>query len=170
MADSSIHGIYYRFYPSGAVAETATYDKGKRQGVRYLFYENGQIEDELPYRDDILHGTKKHYYDTGGLQLECEVVQGKIQGIFKAYYPNGQVKEEVTFVDDLENGPFTEYHENGKLKTQGAYRNGDKEFGLLSMYDEAGLLVKKMECDTMGICRTIWTADNENPAADVTDK
>ena len=51
---------------------------------------------------------------------------------------------------------FEEYYTNGKIKWKGSYRNGDHEYGLLEKYDSTGVLVKKMECDSLFICRTVW--------------
>lgn len=60
-------------------------------------------------------------------------------------------------VNNEENGPFTEYHENGQKAWEGTFLNGDNEYGLLQQYDEAGTLIKKMNCDSLGVCTTIWT-------------
>ncbi len=53
--------------------------------------------------------------------------------------------------------PLSEYHPNGQLKAEGYYKNGDKEEGLLKLYNETGKLVKTMNCNS-GICRTVWKA------------
>ena len=62
--------------------------------------------------------------------------------------------------DNNENGPFKEYYPNGNIHWEGNYLNGDNEFGILNEYNEQGELIKKMDCDSMAVCKTIWTKEN----------
>ena len=70
--------------------------------------------------------------------------------------------EEVLFKDNEENGPFVEYYDNGEIEWKGSYLNGDNEFGILEQYDRTGVLIKKMECDSLGACITVWIKDEES--------
>ena len=63
--------------------------------------------------------------------------------------------EETRLANNEENGPFKEYYKNGKVKTEGTYQRGPYEHGELLMYNEAGELVKKMQCAD-GECHTTW--------------
>ena len=99
------------------------------------------------------------YYPSGKLMIESNYEGGKMNGLFTKYFESGEVAETVTFVDNNEMGPFTEYHSNGKVQWKGNYLDGDKEFGLLEQFDEHGTLIKKMMCDTLGVCQTIWTPE-----------
>ena len=160
-ADSLKHGNYQRFYRDGNVAEDAYYVNGKLDGKRSLYYHSGQLEIEEIYVMDSLHGTFKSFYPSGKLEFTCEYIDNKIQGIAKKYYESGQLMEEVQFKDNQENGPFTEYYDNGVVEWKGHYLNGDNEFGLLEQFDRTGNIIKKMECDSFGICTTIWKKDAE---------
>lgn len=155
-ADSAYHGEYQRFSISGKLAETAEFDNGVQVGTKKLYFENGKVEQETQYKDGITDGFYKVYYESGKIKVDATIKNGKFEGIFKKFYENGGLEEVVTFKDDVENGPFEEYYENGKLKWKGNYLNGDNEFGLLEHFDENGTLVKKMQCDSMAICRTTW--------------
>lgn len=157
--DSLRHGTYLRYHISGKVAEEILYDKGKILGVKKLFFENGKVEQESQFENGQMNGFHKVYYESGKLKVDANVVNGEFSGSFKKYYENGQLQEVVNFVNDLENGPFEEYYENGKLKWKGNYLNGDHEYGLLEHFDEKGSLVKTMQCDSLGICKTTWTKE-----------
>jgi len=152
------HGPY-ESYINGTLIEKANYKNGKLQGARVLYHTNGAVEIEENYENDMIVGPYKTYFHTGVLAQEATYVGGMMQGIIKSYYEGGSIKEEVTMKDNEENGPFKEYHENGKLSWEGQYLNGDNEFGLLKNYDESGALIKKMMCDSLGICSTIWTLE-----------
>lgn len=157
-ADSLKHGEYLA-YINGAIVEKAQYLNGKLQGDRVIYHPNGQIEIEERYENNVIIGPYKTYYHTGTLAQEANYVKGMMQGILKTYYKDGSLKEEVTMMDNNENGPFTEYHQNGKVKWKGQFLNGDNEFGLLENYDDTGQLIKKMNCDSLGVCATIWTLE-----------
>ena len=43
-----------------------------------------------------------------------------------------------------------------KKESRRVYLDGDNEHGELKLFDEQGVLTKKMNCDK-GICRTSWT-------------
>jgi antitoxin component YwqK of YwqJK toxin-antitoxin module len=154
--DSLKHGPFIRYFENGQIAEESHFIHGKQDGQRVLYYPNGQKESEGTYVDGELHGEKRVYYDSGELMISSNYEHSEVVGIFKKYYKNGNLLEEVTFENDLENGPFKEYYEDGTIKWKGQYLNGDNEFGIIEHYNEAGELIKKLECDSMKICKTIW--------------
>ena len=79
----------------------------------------------------------------------------------KRFYQNGQVESIGNYINSKKEGPFEVYYENGQLKAKGTYKttetniDGNKEHGLLEMYDEKGELMKTMNCN-LGICLTTW--------------
>lgn len=158
--DSVRHGVTMKYYLSGKVFEHSTYQSGKLIGERKLFFENGIPEIIERYCDGIICDTFRTFYDTGVLKFEGEFINGEMTGKAKSYYPSGALKEEVNFEVNIEDGPFIEYYPNGKIKWKGNYLNGPNEFGLLSEYDTTGTLIRKMMCDSMAICQTIWTPES----------
>ena len=160
-SDSLKHGPYSRYFKEGNVAEVALYTNGKLNGQRVIYYHSGAVEIEEMYKMDSLDGTFKSYYPSGEIEFTCEYVKNKIQGKAIKYYESGQVMEEVLFKDNDENGPFIEYYDNGQIEWKGHYLNGDNEFGLLEQFNKSGELIKKMECDSLGVCVTVWKKDAE---------
>ena len=160
--DSLKHGTFVRYFDSGVKAEESNFVHGKQDGQRILYYLNGNKESEGTYVNGELHGKKLVYYDSGELMIDSDYEHSEVVGVFKKYYKNGNLLEEVTFENDLENGPFKEYYEDGTIKWKGQYLNGDNEFGIIEHYNEAGELIKKLECDSMKICKTIWEANTED--------
>lgn len=154
--DSVKVGDYRLFYDTGELYETGHYTDGLLDGIRKLYYISGKIKTEETYKSGIFEGVWKGYYENGNLKLEGNYVNNSMEGEWKGYYENGGLKEVVTFSNNLENGPFVEYYPNNSIKAKGHYFEGDQEHGELLLYNEEGVLVKKMSCDT-GVCRTIWT-------------
>ena len=157
LPDSTKNGLYTAYFDNGKTRETATYENGTLVGERIIYFPNGNPEIRENYVDGQLAGTYYSYYENGQVEISAPYSDGNMNGSLTAYYENGKVKEVVTIVDGNENGPFKEYYENGQIHWEGNYLNGDNEFGLLKEYDENGKLLKKMMCDSLAICRTIWT-------------
>lgn len=153
------NGSYTLFYEDGKTKEESHYANGVLNGERKLYYPNGNIEIMENYENGVFEGIYKDYHENGKLRGETMYEQGELNGVYKSYYENGQLKEEVSFQKNEENGPFIEYHENGQKKWEGQYLNGDNEFGELKNYDKDGQLIKKMMCDSLAVCRTIWTLE-----------
>ena len=160
--DSVLHGTLTTYYEDGqTVFEKAEYFNGLLQGERRLFYKNGQVEIVEQYLNDQLEDTLRVYYQSGNIKREVPYENGVLTGRLKVYYESGGLKEEVTFATNMENGPFTEYHENGQVKWTGVYLNGANEIGTLTEYDSLGQMIKKMECDSLSVCRTVWSIEEK---------
>jgi len=153
------HGTYKAFNESGTQLEEAIYTEGKLDGYRRLYRDNGSIEIEEHYKQDVSHGPYTVYYESGAKEISTDYDNGKMNGILHRYYESGKVMEEVKMKDNEENGPFKEYYENGNIQWEGNYLNGENEVGLLMQYNESGVLTKKMLCDSLSICQTIWTKE-----------
>jgi antitoxin component YwqK of YwqJK toxin-antitoxin module len=154
--DSLKEGKFEKWYEGGKLYEESNYVRGKLEGPRTIYYETGETEIVENYKAGILEGDYTAYYKNGTIKVYSKYVNNVLTGEFLKYYPSGQINEKVMMENNMENGPFEEYYENGKLKWKGTFKNGDNEFGLLENYDSTGVLVKKMMCDSLRICRTIW--------------
>lgn len=157
--DGTRTGIY-ESYNEGKIVSKANYKEGIQSGKRVIFFENGNLEIEENYKEGALEGPYSVYYDSGELMLESQYINNAIQGQVKKYYKSGQLMENVAFIDSEENGPFVEYWENGNLKWEGSYLNGDNEYGELKKYNEEGVVIRKLMCDSSAVCRTFWTLED----------
>ncbi len=163
--DYAKQGKYVSLFPNGTPYEEASYENDVLHGERKLYYENGNVEVIENYNMGNFTSPYKSFYEDGTLKQEGAYDNNVATGQWKKYYANGQLMENVTLVENEENGPFEEFYENGNKKAVGTYNGFDtdmnrpREHGLLSLYNEEGTLIKKMNCD-MGVCRTIWTLED----------
>ena len=158
IGDSIKHGLQTKFIGQ-KINEQAVYENGKLNGERKIFFGDGTPEIIEQYVNDVIHGSYKVYHPNGSIHIEAEYIEGKMQGELKRYYDSGEIMEEVVMKDNEENGPFKEYFKNGNLHWEGTFLNGDNEFGELKEYAENGELIKRMMCDSMSVCQTIWTKE-----------
>lgn len=157
--DSLKNGTSKVFDDEGDLFELSNYVAGKLEGKRTLYYKDDSVDTEENYVNDILVGEYKQYYKNGNLMQTGSYTAGVLAGEVISYFEDGTIRESATFENNIENGPFTEYHENGKKQWEGTYRNGDNEYGLLVEYDKLENVIKKMDCDSLGMCRTIWSIE-----------
>ncbi len=155
-----ISGLYKVYYESGTILEESQYVDGLPHGKRILFDEGGNKQVIEHYNNGQFEGTYQSFYPNGQIEQDGQYVDGAMEGTWKKFYENGQLEEEVQFSENEENGPFIEWYPNGNLKAEGSYLDGDNEHGELKMYNEQGILQRKMDCDK-GICKTTWKAENE---------
>ena len=155
--DSIVQGTLLSYYDNGQdIFEKASYVDGQLEGKRILYFENGQPEIIEHYTSDILSDTLYLFYLSGALKMTSYYKNGIHTGINTVYYESGSIKEEVRFHNNEEQGPFIEYHPNGQVHWTGQYLNGENEYGELIQYDSTGQMIKKMMCDSLAICKTVW--------------
>ncbi len=159
--DSLIHGQKLVYLDNGeTLYSRSNYNRGQLDGERYIYYPDGKIEVYEQYLDDVLHDTLTTYYPSGSHKLVMIYDHGVLNGVVTKYKETGELIERVTFEDNEENGPFEEYHDNGQVKWKGNYLNGENEHGLLEEFDDSGNPIRRMMCNDLSICRTIWTKEN----------
>jgi antitoxin component YwqK of YwqJK toxin-antitoxin module len=154
--DQTREGKFERFYPTGTLAESATYKSDTLEGERRTFHQNGAVDEVEHYVRGVLHGSYQRFRSDGSKYIEQTFQNGAFEGWSLRYYPNGQVEERVMLVHGEENGPFQEYYENGKIKAEGTYMYHDEsavEHGELREYDSTGTLVRVADCN-LGWCKT----------------
>jgi len=162
--DSLKQGAYLVLDATGQKMEEANYVDDQLHGERRLYGEGGVLDIVERYVDGAFDGLYQKFHPNGQVKFEASYITGILSGETKSYYESGQLKEIVAFKNNEENGPFEEYHPNGKIKAKGQYLDGDNEHGELELYDENGILIKKMNCEK-GVCRTSWTKEEgEAPA------
>ena len=94
------HGLARKFHPDGTLAESITWDNGKRTG--------GWMQ----------------YYPDGKISLRAEYINGKLNGPFSFYHPNGKLQFEGKYKDDFRDGDWMVFNEDGSLKQVMVYRQG----------------------------------------------
>ena len=109
------HGLARKFYPDSTLAESVTWDFGKKTGEWLQYYPDGKV------------------------CLRAEYFDGKLEGPFSYYYPSGKRQYEGRYKDDVRTGDWMILNEDGTLQQVLPYKNGklsdpklaDKETKLL---------------------------------------
>jgi antitoxin component YwqK of YwqJK toxin-antitoxin module len=127
---------YYR-------SEQLYYQNGLREGVRILFYPNGNWKIIEHYSKDKLVDAYDHYDENGKLIEEGNFKNGQMNGLWTFYYPNTtQIKEKVIFFNGVEWGYYESFYPNGIKKSDGYYKGEDNMDSLWHLYYESGELME----------------------------
>ncbi|HKX86448.1 MAG TPA: hypothetical protein VJL37_07235 [Flavobacterium sp.] len=112
------HGLW-KYYHKGlkTVMSTENYLNDKLEGVRKVYYANGVLGEEIPYKNNLKEGTAKKYNKEGKLIEETHFVAGQMQGSYKVFDEFGNVVILGNFKDDKKKGIW-KYFQGGKLVRQ----------------------------------------------------
>lgn len=82
------------------------YDKDTNQILkRYSFSKNEKDQ----------HGPYKKWYDNGNVQIDCGYRNNVLHGPYKEWHRDGTIKIECFYHDGVQCGPFKEWDKKGKL-------------------------------------------------------
>lgn len=54
-------------------------------------YENGKLDNEIPFSNGKVEGIKKRYYESGEVQIKIPYKNGKLEGAIEIYHKNGKL-------------------------------------------------------------------------------
>lgn len=134
-------GIAYLFFPDGKVQQTFTYNGGKKEGLSKEYDRNGDVITLYEYSNDFLVSRQKiNRTDSKGLK----------QGEWVVFFPGGRIKSDVTYKDNLMHGYYKEYDSKGNLVVTLLYDNGslvksrvedDSDIEVVNRYDDNNKLI-----------------------------
>jgi antitoxin component YwqK of YwqJK toxin-antitoxin module len=109
----------WTYYHKGSknVMTVENYIDDKLEGIRKVFYIDGKLGEEVPYKNNFKEGLSKKYSKKGQLIEESFYVKNLLQGSYKVYDEAGNVAINGQFNNDLKKGIW-KYYEKGKLVKQ----------------------------------------------------
>ena len=154
----------WKFYtPTGIITQSISYKAGKKNGLRKTYFEDGIIQKEEEFENEVLVGTIQKFYPSGklletipldtlgkgkgqGLGYEFAEDDGRITAVIE--YRNGYVsnRDRINRKDKFnqKQGLWREFYTSKKTKVEGRYKN-DKKDGYFKTYDEEGNLLETLK-------------------------
>ena len=126
--------------------------------LRKVDYENGLLKTYFIYnKDGIPDGESVEYYEEGNIESIVHFRNNIVEGLTITYYENGNIDEEVNYKNNKMNGEAKSYDENGKLNGRTIFKDNIKleedvykENEILKNTFKNGELVKQDICDLNG--------------------
>ena len=126
--------------------------------LRKIDYENGLLKTYFIYnKDGIPDGESVEYYEEGNIESIVHFRNNIVEGLTTTYYENGNIDEEVNYKNNKMNGEAKSYDENGKLNGRTIFKDNIKleedvykENEILKNTYKNGELVKQDICTLNG--------------------
>ena len=118
LGDERIGEWKYYHLNSDKLMMTESYQNGKLQGEKVIYFENGTPTERSNYKDGELHGEQVIFSEKGVI-------------LKKFTYRNGEL-----------HGPSSSYNGKGELLVEGDYRN-DQHYGIWKYYEDGNLKEEK---------------------------
>lgn len=90
-------GKFIDYYYSGRIQGEGNLLNGRLDGLRKMYFQNGNVSLERYYKNSIPNGLEQEFYEDGSLKQKGEFINGKEEGVWEMYYPNGKVKQRNIF-------------------------------------------------------------------------
>lgn len=121
-------------------------------------FENGLLRIYFIFnKDGLLDGNSIEYYEEGNIESIVPYKNNVVEGLVITYYENGNIKEEVNYKNDNMNGEAKSYDENGKLNGRTIFKDNikleeevHKENEILKNTFKNGEVVKQDICSLNG--------------------
>ena len=140
------NGLFETWNVSGNKKSEITYCLNVCCGTYKTWYENGQLEKNISFKNpiyddkrkaynEVLDGNYLTYYNNGSPNQIGNYKDGKLDGIQLKYYENNVKASEINFKDGLKFGTSKSYSKNGLLIENESYTIIKQNDELLSVKD-----------------------------------
>jgi len=103
-------------YKSGQKIEEFPVEDGIQEGIKRLWYDDGQIKGKFKFTAGEVNGTFEMWHENGKKSVEQEYSHGVEDGTFESWHENGKKDVELEFEDGLIDGTYESWYENGQKK------------------------------------------------------
>ena len=115
--DWIFNGLSKVWDDQGNLMARIEYSKGVLEGQSMYYFPNGQVQKELPFKQNQLSGTAYEYTSEGGLKSKTEYIKGTPNGKSLGYFENGKEAWIEKYTEGrLLNGTYYDLH--GLLLTE----------------------------------------------------
>ena len=118
-----MNGLFQSWYDNGQMCEEVMYKDGKYDGLYQNWYENCQKHEEILYKDMKRHGLYQSWHKNGQMGNKVMYKDGERDGLYQSWYENGQKCEEIVYKNGNCNGLYQSWHDNGQKSKEVVYKN-----------------------------------------------
>ena len=135
-------GKYKKFYEDGKLLQDGQHKNDKRNGVFITYNDEGLIEMEDTYKDDVFveDDTTRIFFDFQSGNIDGDSIDSyKNLKEFECFFPNGNIMDKRSFKNGKLDGKWKRFYENGQIQVESNHKNG-KYHGIVKSYYENGNL------------------------------
>lgn len=117
-------GLWQYFNENESMVLEETYKRNKLHGPQRIYFDTGQLGEEIHFRDSVKHGAWNKFYPNSKKWIEANYVDGNLDGPFKLWLEDGKPKVQGTYASGIRVGNWLMFAPNGSVRTQDVYING----------------------------------------------
>ncbi|WP_339838078.1 hypothetical protein [uncultured Flavobacterium sp.] len=110
-----LNGVKKIFYDDGSLAEIINFSDGERDGNYKKYGVNEKILEDLNYKNDQLHGEATFFDGLGNISIQGQYKEGLKVGVWKTFEKGKVVKEETARKYTAKNFEYTINPEGEKI-------------------------------------------------------
>jgi len=107
-SDIPYTGKFIDYYLSGKIQGDGVLKNGVIDGVRTVYFSNGNKRYFYTYENGVEHGSSEEYFINGKLKQKGSFDHKKEVGLWQIYYSTGKLKRQSTFVTNKQDVPKEE--------------------------------------------------------------
>ncbi len=151
--DSAFHKQGYRkIYDAGhgrtGLVSEGYYINNRKTGKWIEYYNNGNIRNNLEFKNGRPEGVAIMYYENGNISETGSWINNRWTGIYASFHVTGRPKK-IFVYDEIgkPQGHSISYYENGKIECEGEYITGKEK--IVKCFYETGMLKELSLGDTI---------------------
>lgn len=114
--------LYYHNDSDKVMTKENYNDEGLLDGEKLIYFENGQLAEQLLYENGKKEGNVKNYSEKGIVIKDYNYKTGELHGSYKDYTPKGELIVEGQFKNGKKHSIW-KYYENGELTKEKNFSN-----------------------------------------------
>jgi antitoxin component YwqK of YwqJK toxin-antitoxin module len=139
-------GEWKYYFENGQLNRKVTYKNGKQNGTWEVFRADGTIQAKRGFKDGLRDGEWTTYDATGKQTLtEEHYASGERDGVWKSWYPNGQQKLQVGFKKGKYDGVSIEWDDKGQKRLEAEYSDNKLNGTLTRWLPDGRKIVQKYD-------------------------
>jgi len=130
--DKKFSGTIFNLYPNGDTSMTGQYFNGLEQGVFKKWYPKRQLAESRSFEAGKKMGKHIGFWEDGKPKFEFYFTKGEHDGIANEWYSNGQAYKAFHYTMGYENGSQKMWWENGVIRANYVVKQG-RRYGLIGL-------------------------------------
>jgi len=98
---------------------------GQREGLWEYFWNNGNIERRIPYKEGKRDGIAESFYEDGNIRRRIPYKEGKMDGIEEWFDKQWNIKARIPFKEGKEDGIAERFDEQGNIVETRHWKEGE---------------------------------------------
>lgn len=104
--------------------DVGIFNQGLREGLHKEWFRNGNLKDEITFKNGKKNGEFRYWDDKGQLLKDGYYKNDSLDGFIREWYHNGNIKLEVHYISGKMHGLRTEWYKSGHKWSEQKMENG----------------------------------------------